>query len=127
MYGTLPVYPVALVRRYVVETRERPSTMTLTCRDCDGTVEFWNPSADRVDWFAGSHRCGGQGWQEPILVDYSDDEPIPFDIVDRGASESGPDGCEACRVVGPLLTGPGTSGRVWTCSCGRTWGEEVGR
>lgn len=34
-------------------------------------------------------------------------------------------GCAACRVVGPLLTAPGTSGRTWTCACGAAWtGEE---
>lgn len=36
---------------------------------------------------------------------------------------SGP-GCEACRVVGPLLVGPGTSGRAWHCEYGRVWTRE---
>jgi hypothetical protein len=35
-------------------------------------------------------------------------------------------GCEACRVVGPLLTGPGTSGRSWRCdTCGEVWSHPV--
>jgi hypothetical protein len=31
--------------------------------------------------------------------------------------------CAACLVMGPLLTAPGTSGRVWICGCGERWGE----
>lgn len=30
-------------------------------------------------------------------------------------------GCQACRVMGPLLTAPGTSGRSWACECGTVW------
>lgn len=30
-------------------------------------------------------------------------------------------GCEACSVMGPLLTAPGTSGRSWRCGCGTLW------
>ena len=31
-------------------------------------------------------------------------------------------GCETCRVIGPLLTGEGTSGRSWRCdTCGESW------
>lgn len=26
-----------------------------------------------------------------------------------------------CSVIGPLLTAPGTSGRTWTCECGKEW------
>jgi hypothetical protein len=31
------------------------------------------------------------------------------------------DGCAGCRVIGPLLTAPGTSGRTWVCECGKVW------
>jgi hypothetical protein len=48
-----------------------------------------------------------------------------FDLLDAyDAAMSGP-GCEACTVVGPLLTGPGTSGRAWRCGCGRVWAPDV--
>lgn len=31
-------------------------------------------------------------------------------------------GCLVCRVMGPLLTAPGTSGRSWACGeCGMVW------
>lgn len=37
-------------------------------------------------------------------------------------------GCDACRVPGPLLTGPGTSGRSWVCdTCGTVWRPAPGR
>lgn len=49
---------------FTVETTERPWTMTLTCTDCAGTVTFWDPTDDRQQWYRGSHRCGGFGWQE---------------------------------------------------------------
>lgn len=67
--------------RYDVERSEQPPTMTLTCRECAGVVTFWNPTDARVAWFAGSHRCGGDCWQEAIVVDFTDDEPIPFTVV----------------------------------------------
>lgn len=35
---------------------------------------------------------------------------------------SEPEGCSICRQVGPLLTGPGSSGRSWSCSeCRHVW------
>lgn len=35
---------------------------------------------------------------------------------------AGAAGCDACRVLGPLLTAPGTSGRTWVCGgCGTSW------
>lgn len=30
-------------------------------------------------------------------------------------------GCDACRIMGPLLTATGTSGRAWRCVCGEVW------
>lgn len=33
-------------------------------------------------------------------------------------------GCDACRVLGPLLTASGTSGRTWVCECGAAWSPD---
>lgn len=42
-----------------------------------------------------------------------------------GRAEAQIVGCDACRVVGPLLTAPGTSGRTWRCECGAEWRQEI--
>jgi len=40
---------------------------------------------------------------------------------DRARDEQPNPGCDACRLIGPLLTAPGTSGRSWRCECGKVW------
>lgn len=52
--------------------------------------------------------------------------PRPGEPTTVGGSRKGPGkaaGCEACLVVGPLLTAPGSSGRTWVCECGAVWGS----
>lgn len=52
--------------------------------------------------------------------------PRPGEPTTVGGSRKGPGkaaGCDACLVVGPLLTGPGSSGRTWLCECGAVWGS----
>lgn len=39
-----------------------------------------------------------------------------------GAEPTSEPGCDGCRVLGPLLAAPGTSGRSWKCgTCGMVW------
>lgn len=33
------------------------------CRACWKTIEFVNPTPERIRWYKDSHRCGGEGWQ----------------------------------------------------------------
>ena len=56
------------------------NTMTLECIECADRITFWNPSAQRVDWFERSHRCGGSYWQEG---------PPPADFTVVEVSETG--------------------------------------
>lgn len=37
--------------------------MRFTCADCGHDVSFVNPTAQRVQWYATTHRCGGPTWQ----------------------------------------------------------------
>lgn len=46
---------------------------------------------------------------------------LPDDSVQLHALAAELRGCAGCRELGPLLTAPGTSGRVWRCECGTTW------
>lgn len=46
---------------------------------------------------------------------------VPDCRVDCPAACAAERGCDACRVMGPLLTAPGTSGRSWRCECGQVW------
>lgn len=57
-------------------------------------------------------------WYPACFRDASELRLPPSDQV--GVERESP-GCEACEVVGPLLTAPGTSGRSWRCECGRVW------
>lgn len=42
----------------------RPHGVTaLTCSNCGRATSFVNATAQRVQWFATSHRCGGPTWQ----------------------------------------------------------------
>lgn len=63
------------------------------------------------------------GWRErnDVAVVGGGGEPPSAVGVPAPTDDSGPAGCPACDVVGPLLTAPGTSGRCWACACGRTW------
>lgn len=100
---------------------------------------------DEWPWLPGTvlGQCGPDEWHVRVDVDElaeddedgqvdDDGEPVrwypacfrdPSELrlatAGRGGVEAA--GCEACRVVGPLLTAPGTSGRSWRCACGQVW------
>ena len=58
-------------------------------------------------------------------VGEGEEDVTEHDVTESGDGLVAPDelrGCETCRVIGPLLTGEGTSGRSWRCNtCCESW------
>lgn len=45
---------------------------------------------------------------------------------ETGSATADVEGCDECRVIGPLLVAPGTSGRGWYCyGCGKVWSHNT--
>lgn len=81
-------------------------------------VKFWRclqPAHRNVDWDGPVATCPDCGLTNVMVARHDR-------LVAEAAAARGGPGCEGCAVVGPLLTGPGTSGRDWKCGgCGHTW------
>ena len=61
--------------------------------------------------------CGASGY----AFDFATQEWHPKRDCDRCSGTGWAPYCPCCEI-GPLLTGPGTSGRTWVCNeCGKHW------
>lgn len=134
-------------RRY----RFEPASTVWTCTTCRARVRDTGPFASHPDdreqghapgcarhaaaiarWRAGLDDDGHDkrddeggavvGDDEDDATEHGDTED---DITENADGLVAPDelrGCETCRVIGPLLTEEGTSGRSWRCdTCGESW------
>jgi hypothetical protein len=66
----------------------------ITHEPCGESHRFTGPTPERVGWYAGSHRCGGDGWQQG--------EPAYLDERTAAGEAPGPDGTASVRVVTTL-------------------------
>lgn len=47
----------------ILVDRGGSGSVEFTCSSCGRQVNFVNGTAQRIQWFATSHRCGGAAWQ----------------------------------------------------------------